>query len=347
MRGEFRIRDDLVIAEKSGKEWVRSSVKFDNAVKVARMFAKHGKIRDISEDGFLFGGLKDGKCVGKRIGFLPDGTKLDKPFPLFARDLVVHDERSGEHWDVLFRNPSGSFCYVYSEDKVLAHKKKKFDRVGEFEKLLPKLKRNLLREISSVESPGSKVQGWKVVALAIAVLLETKVRVGSEVYYKRNRHRGLSTLKKKNLKIVGDKVKFDFVGKDGVPQVFEKKFSGKVVDALSEILSSKSEDDFVFLSSRGKVLTDKDFEAGFERFCGERFYPHIVRSAFATRESEKFLAKGKVDKDEVREFYLWLAGELGHKKFSKRSGEWENSFEVTLHYYVRPDLVERISELVK
>lgn len=340
MKGEFRIRaKDLVVVEKKGEKWIKSSVKFDNAVKVARMFAKHGNLSLIvskKDSGFLKGVYLDGRALGERIDVLPDGTKLDKAFPLFGADLVVHDEKSAEHWDVMFRLPGGGFCYVYSEDKVLAHKKKKFDRVGEFEKVLPKLKRNLNKNLSDV------------VALAIAVLLETRIRVGSEVYYKRNRHRGLSTLKKKNLKIKGDKVLFDFVGKDGVPQVFEKKFNSNVLSELSKILKKKKADEFVFLSSRGKVLTDKDFESGFERFCGERFYPHIVRSAFATAEAEKFLAKrNNVTKDEVREFYSWIAGELGHKKFSKKSGEWETCYEVTLHHYVRPDLVERISKLIR
>jgi hypothetical protein len=339
MKGEFRIRDDLVFVEKRGNKWVKSSENFDSVLRVARMFEKHGKLGDICEDGFLFGGLKDGKRVGRRIGMLPDGTKLDKPFPLFAEDLVVHDERSDEHWDVLFRNPSGSFCYVYAEEKVLRNRARKFERVSDFERVLPKLRRNVMRNLDDV------------VGLAIAVLLETRIRVGSEVYYKRNRHKGLSTLKKKNLKIVGDVVKFDFIGKDGVPWVFEKKFSGKVVGALAGILEDKGDDDFVFLNSRGGILRDTDFEAGFERFCGERFYPHIVRSAFATRETEKFLSKvgsGKkeVGSEEVRDFYLWLAGELGHRKFSKKSGEWVESFEVTLHYYVRPDLVDEISKLV-
>jgi len=44
----------------------------------------------------------------------------------------------------------------------------------------------------------------------------------------------------------------------------------------------------------------------------------------------------------TKKFCLKLASELGHKKFSKKSGIWENSYEVTLHHYVRPDLVEQL-----
>jgi hypothetical protein len=328
------------VVERNGEEWVRSFEKFVDAVRVAKMFKRHGNlalILDKKDSRFLKGVFLDGRALGERIGVLPDGTKLDKAFPLFARDLVVHDERSEEHWDVIFRNVSGAFCYVYSVDKVLASRDRKFRKVEEFERVRGKLRRNLLRHLDDV------------VALAIVVLLETKIRVGSEVYYKRTRHRGLSTLKKRDVRVVGDRVVFDFVGKDGVPQRIEKKFSGKVVDELKRLLVGDG-DGFLFVKSGGGLLRDSDFEAGFERFCGVRFYPHIVRSAFATRETEKFFRRhegGVGSRERVRDFYLWLAEELGHKKFSWRKQEWEACYEVTLHHYVRPDLVERMRLLGK
>ena len=116
MRGEFRIRaKDLAVVENKKGKWVESSKKFDDAVRVARMFRKHGKLGLIRDGDFLFGSLKSEKCVGGRVMFLPDGTELEKGFSLFAKDFAVHDEKSSEHWDGLFRNPSGSFCYIYSK----------------------------------------------------------------------------------------------------------------------------------------------------------------------------------------------------------------------------------------
>ncbi len=288
------------------------------------------------------GEVCDGKIRGKRIDILPDGTKLGKAFSLFAKNLMIHDEKSHGHWDVMFQNPSGSFCYVYSLDKMKISNKKKFKLVDNFEKCLPKLRRNLRKELARSQVAGYRLQNNELV-LAIIVLLKTKMRVGSEIYYKKNRHKGLTTLKKKNVEISGDVVTFDFVGKDGVPQVLKERFSGKVAGEMRKILRKRKRDDFVFVKSSGKPFSDIDFEAGFERFCGQRFYPHIVRSHFATREVEKFLASKK--KEDAREFCLRLAGKLGHKKFSKKDGEWKESYEVTLHHYVRPDLVGKIKKL--
>lgn len=330
----FRIRyKDLAVVEVDGKKVLKSKTDFPEAVRVAELFRKHGNLDLIRDGVFLFGSFCEGKVLGKRIDFLPDGVKLNKGFSLFSKNLMIHDEKSHGHWDVIFENPSGKFSYLYSLDKVRISKEKKFGLVEDFEKCLPRLKRNLMKAL-----------GESDLVLAMLVLLKTKMRVGGEIYYKRSRHKGLTTLKKKNVKIVDDRVRFDFIGKDGVPQVLEERFDKKVVLELKRVLKKRKASEFIFLNSAGKIFRDVEFEVGFERFCGERFYPHIVRSHFATREVERFLARKK--KGDVREFCLDLAGKLGHKKFSKKSGAWENSYEVTLHHYVRPDLVEKIRGII-
>ena len=55
--------------------------------------------------------------------------------------------------------------------------------------------------------------------------------------------------------------------------------------------------------------------------------------------------KKKLSEDEVKKFYLEIAEKLGHKKFSKKRG-WEDSYQVTLHYYVRPELIRRIEKKI-
>ncbi len=329
----YRIRFlDLSVCKINGTKYLKSKLKFPEAVKVAELFKKNGNLNLIRDGKFLFGEFRDGKTIGKRIDILPNGEKLSKGFPLFASKLMIHDEKSHGHWDVIFKNTSGSFNYLYSLDKMRISKEKKFDLVDDFERCLPRLKRNLMKAL-----------GESDIILAMLVLLKTRMRVGSEIYYKRNRHKGLTTLKKKNINISGNNVTFDFIGKDGVPQVITERFGKKVVNELIRVLDNKDDDDFVFLNPMGKIFRDVEFEAEFERFCGERFYPHIVRSHFATREIEKFLDKGRGD---PKKFCLDLAGKLGHKKFSKKNDSWVNSYEVTLHHYIRPDLVEKIKMMV-
>ena len=48
-------------------------------------------------------------------------------------------------------------------------------------------------------------------------LLKTRMRIGNEIYYRTNGHKVLTTLKKRDITINGEKVKFEYIGKDGVP----------------------------------------------------------------------------------------------------------------------------------
>jgi DNA topoisomerase-1 len=312
----------------------KASVEFPEARLVAELFAKHGNLKlilDEKDSRFLRGGFCKGKVIGDRICFLPNGKKLNKAYSLFAPRLVVHDEKSNSHWDVIFQNPNGKFAYLYDLKKVKFSSDEKYKKVEKFDKCLTRLKRNLVRALDSDS-----------MALPMLILLKTKMRVGNEIYYLKNRHKGLTTLKKRDIKISGDVVSFDYIGKDGVPQKLSEKFSTKVVKNLRKIMKGKKAGDFVFVDSNGHPLKDTHFEKAFVRYCGKEFYPHIVRSHYATKEAEKFLKKNRgASKKEVRKFCLKLADKLGHKKFSKKSRSWEDSYSVTLHHYIRPSLVEK------
>jgi hypothetical protein len=325
------------VPSKVGTKVPSSSGKFPEAVVVAKLFKKHGKLKlivDGKDSKFLVGGFSEGKVVGGRVKFLPDGSELGKPYSLFAKGLKIHDEKSHSHWDVIFENPNGKFAYLYTLEKEKLSKKAKYKKVDDFEKCLPKLKRNLIKAVDS-----------DTLVLPMLILLKTKMRIGSELYYLKNGHKGLTTLKKKDIKISGDIVSFEYIGKDGVPQKISEEFPVKVVQKLKVVLGKRKGRDFVFVDPKGHPLKDTAFEAAFEKYCGKRFYPHIVRSHYATKETEKFLKKKKASKEEVEKFCLKIAKKLGHKKFSKKHG-WESSYKITLHYYVRPELVDKVEKLM-
>jgi hypothetical protein len=183
--------------------------------------------------------------------------------------------------------------------------------------------------------------------LPMYTLLRTRMRIGNEIYYKLHNHKGLTTLKKKNIKIKGKEIEFKFVGKDGVPQDIKKKFPELYLKRLKKHLSTLKTDDFVFVSNTGKPLPEKDFKLAFKKYCGKEFYPHIVRSHYATSKVKKFIqGKNRLDKKEVNALYLEIAGSLGHKKFSKKEHLWKENFSVTIGHYIEPKLVERVKILV-
>ena len=338
-RGVYRIRvSDFSVVEVNGDSCKKTGAKFSEAIEVAKLFKKHKKLKMITDDKqskFLKGGFSKGRPIGAKINVLPDGRRLNKMYSLFAPGLIIHDEKSNIHWDVICQNPNGSYAYIYTIEKDDIARKAKYEKVNEFEKCLPRLRRNLNKSLNE-----------DVLALPMLILLKTKMRIGNEIYYNKNHHKGLTTLKKKDVMINGDEITFDFIGKDGVPQKITETFSKEIVKKLENILKSKKLGDFIFVDLSGRPLKDVAFERGFEKYCGVKFYPHIVRSYYATKEAEKFLKRKKISKDEAKKFYMKVADKLGHKKFSKKTGNWEDSYQVTLHHYIRPELVEKISQTI-
>lgn len=330
---------DLRVYESFGKKWKKSLRKFPEAVGVAELFKANGTlnlIRDKKENKFLIGGLASGKIFGGRIGILPSGEKLDKAFPLFAQDLKIHDEKSSSHWDVIFRNPNGDFSYVYTLSKNSLARKNKFDKVDRFERCLPKIKRGIEKDLKKGD----------ILAIALATLLKTCLRVGNEIYYRLDGHKGLTTIQKRDIIIKGNFVTFSLLAKDGVPLKIREKFSEEYIKQLKKVLQIRNDKSFVFSNSRGHPLKDVVFERAFENYCGVRFYPHIVRSHFATKKAKEFLKnRKKTSEGDVKKLYNSIAEKLGHKKFSKKEGEWKDSYQVTLHHYIDPKIVEKIEKI--
>ena len=162
---------------------------------------------------FLKGSLSpENKISGERIKLLPEGTKLARAgFSIFAKNLRFNNDPNHE-WDVCYENTSGLKTYLYSEDKIHLEQEKKF-------KLVQKFSENYNKIISNVENNLEKIE-----YLALYTLLKTFIRVGNYDYYLKNSHKGLTTLLKRDISVEGDKILFDFIGKDGVPHHIKKNF---------------------------------------------------------------------------------------------------------------------------
>jgi hypothetical protein len=117
---------------------------------------------------------------------------------------------------------------------------------------------------------------------------------------------------------------------------------------LLEKLTPLKKEEFIFTDEKGRILKDTHFESAFEKYCGKRFYPHIVRSYYATKTIEDFLNKNNSPtKNQIKEVYNQIAEKLGHKKFSKKKEEWQPNHTVTVAHYISPKLVEKINKIIQ
>jgi DNA topoisomerase IB len=340
--GTLRIGKDLHTYQYKAGKWNKINQNFPNALKVAALFKAHNRFNDLVDQKnnfFLKGQLYQGQVQGARIITLPTGQKLDKPFSLFSPHLTIHDESSHDHWDVIYQNPNGKYAYLYTLNKKQRSIKNKYKKVELFERIYNKLQKAIINNLSNEKDN---------YALPMYTLMKTYMRVGNEIYFKHTGHKGLTTLKKQDIQIDKNKVQFSYIAKSGVPMQIIEEFPLDYIKRLKEKISSLKKDDFVFTNDQNKPMRDTEFMKAFQNYCGQSFYPHIIRSFYATKQAKDFLKLHKsATKQEVNQLFSQIAEKLGHKRFDKKSSEWVVSSTVTIHHYIQPELVEKIQKLTR
>jgi hypothetical protein len=343
--GTIRIKTkNLQFYSKTKTSWTKTKTHFSNATKAIHLYKQNKNFNiliDKKNPTFLKGMVfPDGSIKGVRINELPNKKKLDKAFSLFAEQLTFHDQDTHDHWDLLFKNKGGTYAYCYDLDKKRDHKKTKFKKVEKFDKIFTKLQTNVTKALNKKNTH---------VALALHTMLKTHMRVGNEIHFKAHGHKGLTTLKKKDLSIKGNNITFNYLAKDGVPRKIKQAFSATYTKQLKNVLKEKKDNDFVFTSCRnGHPLRGEIFKKAFKEYAGFEFYPHIIRSHYATSQVKNFIkGKRKVSKQEITQLYLSIAHELGHKKFVKKEHQWRDNYSVTVSHYIQPELVEKVKKLIK
>lgn len=341
-KGTIRVASgDLVAYCWNGKAWKKVKQDFLELKQVVKLF-KAGKnfkvLIDTLNPEFLKGQLSpQGMSKGARINILPNGKKLDKAFSLFAPHLKIHDQDSHDHWDVLYQNKGGTWSYVYTLEKKQANRNSKYKKVDEFGKRYPSLLQNVEKNLSNHKD---------LMAVPMYTLLKTYMRVGNETYFKAHGHKGLTTLTKDNVKVKSNCVEFDYIGKDGVPIKISQEFPSEYLQRLKSLLRERKNQEYLF-SKKGVPLHEQDFKKAFQRYCGEEFYPHIVRSYYATSKVKEFLSnKRKASKGEIEKLFLSIAHDLGHRRFNPKIQGWQENYKVTVNSYIQPQLVERVNRMI-
>lgn len=343
--GTLRIRTkDLAVVAKTHHGWQTSRKTLAEAQRAIKLFKAHhtfASLIDIKDPHFLKGMLlPNGLTRGARIPFLPDGRKLDKAFSLFAPELAIHDQLSNQHWDVLYKNPGGTYSYVYTLEKKQRMAKKKYREVDVFAQHYRQLHRNVARALHNDKD---------LLALPMYTLLKTCMRIGNETYYRAHGHKGLTTLKKHDIEIDGNWVTFHYLSKNGVPVRFTERFPDSYVVRLSRHLEKLDEHAFVFANpTTGHPLHEEQFKEAFVRYCGEAFYPHIVRSYYATQYVRDFVQRHqKPSKQEVRALLKEVAAKLGHKRYVQKEHDWKEDYKVTISHYIEPRLAEQVRDWIR
>lgn len=143
----------------------------------------------------------------------------------------------------------------------------KFDRILRFAEALPKLRRQVERDLAR-----QRLGKEKVLACIVRLIDTAYFRVGNERYAAENHSYGITTLRHKHLDISGNTVTFEFTGKSGqqhLKQITDKQIA-RIVKQLDELPGYEI---FRYKDARGAMhdIGSKDVNEYIKTYMGEEF----------------------------------------------------------------------------
>lgn len=149
----------------------------------------------------------DGKAV-RDAATLERIRKLAIP-PAYEAVWICADPLG--HLQATGRDARGRTQYRYHPDWRSVRDGHKFDRMIDFAEALPRLRRRIARDLRRPGLPREKV-----LALVVALLDATRVRIGKAEYARENQSYGLTTLRNRHVRYVRDgRLRLVFRGKGG------------------------------------------------------------------------------------------------------------------------------------
>jgi DNA topoisomerase-1 len=147
------------------------------------------------------------------------------------RDVWICPVAEG-HLQAVGRDARHRKQYRYHPEWRSVRDETKFDRMADFGKILPTIRRRVKRDLAR-----SGLSREKVLATIVRLLETTLVRVGNEEYTRQNDSYGLTTLRNRHVNITGPKVNFYFRGKSGRKHAISVRdpFLAKIVRRLRDL----------------------------------------------------------------------------------------------------------------
>jgi len=172
--------------------------------------------------------------------------------------------------------------YIYNKIFTERNSKKKFHKMIEFgesyQKIMNSVRKDLYSEGDTKE---------KQIAMALMLVVDCGIRIGSEKYKNENDSFGATTLESRHVKVSGDTVSVDFIGKKGV-QNKSKMRSKRLSRNLRIKKRTLKKDDPIFTYRRGncwyslKSTDVNKYLKRFGNFSSKNFRTWVANLSFIT-----------------------------------------------------------------
>jgi len=184
--------------------------------------------------------------------------------------------------------------YRYHERWREIRDENKYDRLVNFGKALPKIRRRLKKDLAMSGLPREKV-----LATIVQLLERSLIRVGNEEYARENKSFGLTTMQDRHVDVKGSKLRFRFRGKSGREHevdVTDRRIAG-IVSNLQD-LPGQSLFQYVDDEENVRDITSQDVNDYLREITGEDFtakdfrtWAGTVLAAIALRAAGEFETK--------------------------------------------------------
>jgi DNA topoisomerase-1 len=234
------------------------------------------------------------------------------------------------HIQATGRDARGRKQYRYHERWREVRDENKFDRLPQFAKALPNIRRRIAKDLKLPALPREKV-----LATIVRLLERTFIRIGNEEYARENKSFGLTTLKNRHVNVRGAQIRFRFRGKSGREHEVDVTDS-RVAKVIAKCQDLVGQDLFQYVEEGEQVrnVSSQDVNEYLHQITGEDFtakdfrtWGATVLAAIALSKQEEFQTK-KQAKSNIKTAICAVAELLG------------NTPAVCRKCYVHPVIVE-------
>lgn len=230
------------------------------------------------------------------------------------------------HLQATGTDAKGRKQYLYHEEWNLRSNLKKFDRMAGFAKSLPALRKRIQADL--------RKPGWpreKVISLMISILDQSPLRIGNKAYELENGTYGLTTLRRKHLKVKNGQITFEFKGKSNL--YHKTPIRGKKLTRLIlECSELPGQEVFQYLDEEGqpRPVFSQDVNAYLQEHTGSDFTAKDFRTWCGTTWALEVFPDTKAELTEtprlnfIRHLVKRVAEKLG------------NTIAVCKSYYIHP-----------
>jgi DNA topoisomerase-1 len=218
------------------------------------------------------------------------------------------------HIQATGRDARGRKQYIYHIRWRELRDENKFERLADFAKALPKVRRRVARDMKLPGMPREKV-----LATIVRLLERTFIRIGNEEYARENKSFGLTTIKDRHARVKGAQVRFRFRGKSGRQHEVDVT-DRRIAKIISTCQDLPGQDLFQYVNDNGDVqgIASQDVNDYLREISGESFtakdfrtWGGTVLAAMALSAQEKFENK-KQAKANVKTAICAVAELLGN-----------------------------------